>query len=186
MSQSCGELTILNGLLWIQLPCPGLVRKALRDKTHYSDIIMGSMASQITSITIIYSSVYSGADQRKHQSSTPLAFVLGIHRRPVSSPHKGPVTRKMFPFDDVIMLHRALICTWGRIPFEDIAAAGQRLVMCVKFTCWSCLSWNRLKPGFYQIIHGLQSTQTNINVYTANRPHDRQVVTKSISYFPIW
>ena len=52
------------------------------------------MASQITG---------SGADQIKHQSSASLAFVRGIHRSPVNSPHKGPVTRKMFPFDDVIM-----------------------------------------------------------------------------------
>ena len=49
------------------------------------------------------STVCSGADQRKHQSSASLAFVRGIHRWPVNSPHKGPVTRKMFPFDDVIM-----------------------------------------------------------------------------------
>ena len=64
---------------------------------------MSSMASQITSPTIIYSAVYSGADHRKHQSSASLAFVRGIHLRPVNSPHKGPATRKMFPFDDVIM-----------------------------------------------------------------------------------
>ena len=50
--------------------------------------------------------VYSGADQRKHQSSTSLAFVRGIHRWPVNSPHKWPVARKMFPFDDVIMCDR--------------------------------------------------------------------------------
>ena len=62
------------------------------------------MASQITSLTIVYSNVYSGSDQRKHQSSVSLAFVRGIHRWPVNSPHNGPVTRKMFPFDDVIML----------------------------------------------------------------------------------
>ena len=61
------------------------------------------MASQITSLTMVYSTVYSGADQRKHQSSASLAFVRGIHRWPVNFPHKGPVTRKMFPFDDVIM-----------------------------------------------------------------------------------
>ena len=69
---------------------------------HYNDVIMSAMASQITSLTIVYSTVYSGAYQRKHQSSALLAFVRGIHRRPVNSPHKGPVTRKMFPFDDVI------------------------------------------------------------------------------------
>ena len=56
---------------------------------HYNDIIMGMMESQITSLTIVYSTVYSGLDQRKHQSSTSLAFVWGIHRSPVSSPHKG-------------------------------------------------------------------------------------------------
>ena len=56
-----------------------------------------------TGLTIVYSTLYSGADQRKHQSSASLAFVRGIHRSPVNSPHKGPVTRKMFPFDDVIM-----------------------------------------------------------------------------------
>ena len=64
---------------------------------------MGAIASQITRLTIVYSIVYSDADQRKHQSSASLAFVRGIHRGPVNSPHKWPVTRKMFPFDDVIM-----------------------------------------------------------------------------------
>ena len=71
---------------------------------HYSDVIMTTIASQITSLTVVYTTVYSDADQRKHQSSASLAFVWGIHRRPVNSPHKGPVTRKMFPFDDVIMV----------------------------------------------------------------------------------
>ena len=70
---------------------------------HHSDAIMTTMASQITSLTVVCSIVYSGADQRKHQSSALLAFVRGIHRWPVNSPHKGPVTRKMFPFDGVIM-----------------------------------------------------------------------------------
>ena len=70
---------------------------------HNIDVIMTTMASQITSLTVVYSTVYSDADQRKHQSSTSLAFVRGIHRGPVHSPQKWPVTRKMFPFDDVIM-----------------------------------------------------------------------------------
>ena len=63
------------------------------------------MASQITNLTIVYLIVYSGTDQRKHQSPASLAFVGGIHRGPVNSPHKRPVTRKMFLFDDVIMRH---------------------------------------------------------------------------------
>ena len=75
---------------------------------HYCDVIMTTMASQITSLTIVYSTVYPGADERKHQSSASLVFVRGIHRWPVNSPHKGPVTRKMFPFDDVIMLKNSL------------------------------------------------------------------------------
>ena len=64
---------------------------------------MGAMASQITSLTIVYSTVHSGPDQRNHQSSASLTFVWGIHRWPGNSPHKWPVTQKMFPFDDVIM-----------------------------------------------------------------------------------
>ena len=64
---------------------------------------MGAMVSQITSLTIVYSTVYSCVDQRTHQSSASLAFVRAIHRWPVNSPHKWPVTRKMFPFDDVII-----------------------------------------------------------------------------------
>ena len=65
--------------------------------------------TQITSLAIVYSNVYSGADQRKHQSPTSLAFVTEIHRSPVNSPHKWPVTRKMFPFDDVIMSYKSLV-----------------------------------------------------------------------------
>ena len=64
---------------------------------------MGTIVCQITSLMIVYSTVYSDADERKHQSSASLVFVRGIHRGPVNSPHKWPVTRKMFPFDDVIM-----------------------------------------------------------------------------------
>ena len=62
----------------------------------YDDVIMSAIASQITSLTIVYSIVYSDVDQRKHQSSASLAFVRGIHRGPVSSPHNWPITRKYF------------------------------------------------------------------------------------------
>ena len=94
------------------------------NQVHYGDVIMGAIASQITNLMTVYSTVYSDADQRKHQISASLAFVRGIHRGPVNYPHKGPVTRKMFPFDDVIMWmtsgsdnglspdhHEAKICT---------------------------------------------------------------------------
>ena len=78
-------------------------RKPWINQNNYSGAIMSPMASQITGFTSIYSTVCSGLDQRKHQSSALLAFVRGIHRWPMNSSHKGPVTRKMFPFDDVIM-----------------------------------------------------------------------------------
>ena len=88
--------------MWLSL----LPREYIALWLHYDDVIMGVIASQITSLTIVYSTVYSHADQRKYQSSASLAFVWGIHRGPMNSPHKWPVTRKMFPFDDVIMLRR--------------------------------------------------------------------------------
>ena len=71
--------------------------------SHYRDVTMSSMASQITSLRIVYAGVYSGADLRKDQSSASLACVRGSHRWPVNSPQKWPVTQEMFPFDDVIM-----------------------------------------------------------------------------------
>ena len=75
----------------------------IRIEIHYTDVIMSAMASQITSLMIGCSTVYSGVDPRKHQSSASLSFVRVIHRWPVNSPHKVPVTQKMFSFDDVIM-----------------------------------------------------------------------------------
>ena len=90
---------------------------------HYNDVITGVLASQITSLTSVYSIVYSGVDQRKQQSSALLTFVWGIHRGPVNSPHKWPVTRKMFPFDDVIMKTQGELVvarvrvTWGGVVF---------------------------------------------------------------------
>ena len=69
----------------------------------YSDVIRGVMVSQITSLTVVvYPTVYSGTDQRKHQSSASLAFVRGIHRWPVNSLHKWPVMQKIFPFDNIM------------------------------------------------------------------------------------
>ena len=64
--------------------------------THYSDVIMTSMATQITSLTIVYSAVYSSADQRKRQSSASLAFVRGIHRDRWIPRTKGQLRGKCF------------------------------------------------------------------------------------------
>ena len=70
---------------------------------HYSNVSMSMMAYQITSLMIVFSTIYSGTDQRKHQSFMSLAFVRRIQRWPMNSLHKGPVMRKMFPYDNVIM-----------------------------------------------------------------------------------
>ena len=83
---------------------------------HYSDVIMSMMVCQITSVSIVCLTICSGADQRKHQSSVSLAFVRGIHRWPVNSPHKGPVRRKMFSnywrHHELHLLRRACV-NWG-------------------------------------------------------------------------
>ena len=103
---------------------------------------MGAKASQISSITTVYPTVYSGADQRIHQSSTSLAFVSGIHRGSVNSPHKGPVTRKMFSFDDVIMNAAIVATTIGQSPGAGAIVLKhigkiKRLRM-----YWMCSNWN--------------------------------------------
>ena len=105
----------------------------------------GHGASQIPSLTIVNSTVYSGADQRKLQSSASLAFVRGIHRGPLDSPHKCPVTRKMFPFDDVIMkwsLSANIRIFWsglpGMLPFPERPVYWCHVV--------SKYEWNNLQP----------------------------------------
>ena len=74
---------------------------------HYTGVTMSATASQITDNATVCSTDCPGAHQRKHQSSAPLAFVRGIHRWPVDSPHKWPVTRKMFPYDGVVIIYVA-------------------------------------------------------------------------------
>ena len=74
--------------LWIPL--------ANRMCCHYSDVIMTMIASQITSLTVVYSTVYSDTDQRKHQSSASLAFVRGIHRDRWIPRTKGQLRGKCF------------------------------------------------------------------------------------------
>ena len=122
---------------------------------HYSDIIMSTMASQTTSLAIVYLIVCSGADQRKHQSSTSLAFVRGIHRGPVNSPHKGPVTHKMFPFDDVIM------CTC-RCPGRLAPNGGHH-----RAQYW-LQSWSVFLPSFswFQWFHITCGKQITIDVFS--------------------
>ena len=110
---------------------------------HYEDVTMSGMASQITSLTIVYSTVYTGAAQRKHQSPTSLAFVRGLHRGPVNSQHKWPVTRKHFPFDDVIMLtHWRLPTAYGVIKADDfLLMALPKLMFNYLQLCTMLFTW---------------------------------------------
>ena len=108
---------------WLQCSAEVLEEWGQMTHYHYNDVIMNTMASQITSLTIVYSTVYSSTDQRKHQSFASLAFMWGIHRWPVNSPHKGSVTRKMFPFDDFIITlenMRTLVTFWGQFYYTAI------------------------------------------------------------------
>ena len=118
-----------------------------KGSAHYNDVIMGSIASQIISLTLVYSALYSGTDLRKHQSSVSLAFVRGIHRGPVNSPHNGPVTRKMFPFDDVIMNAKLwyflslpwLIGSWKiLLKFQIINFQSNFANQWLRYILWNC------------------------------------------------
>ena len=94
---------------------------------------MGAVASQITSLTIVYSTVDSDADQRKHQSSASLAFVWECE-----FPAQCPVTRKMFPFDDVIMCRRFYSTDFHyvRKEFQDLST--------LRYVAVSISSWDKM------------------------------------------
>ena len=124
---------------------------------------MDWIASQITSLPVVCSIVYSGVNQRKHQSSASLAFVREIHRGPVNFPHKWPVTRKMFPFDDVIMISVkvtpgdnfstkndiALFCVYWVLLMEWQTPAHfvQRPLQCIQKSIFAS------RPSFISLIH---------------------------------
>ena len=122
---------------------------------------MGAMASQITSLTIVHPTVYSGADQRKHQNSASLAFVQGMHRSPVNSPYKGPVTRKMFPLDDVI-IHPVIKgptirrTSSDRSNFVSSSCRKSDLSLTKSFTWNNKLRLTYMKLDFKSITHGLK------------------------------
>ena len=124
---------------------------------HYCDVKMSAIASQITSLTIVYSIIYSSADQRKHQSSASLAFVREIHRGPVNSPHKWPVTRKMVPSDDLIM--------WIRIIRFDGLETWHCLILLMPYFFIRCLQCSspRSLANSYALISIRISRDNNIS-----------------------
>ena len=119
---------------------------AKRYTFHYKDVIMSAMASQITRLTIVYSTVCSAIDQRKHQSSASLSFVRGIHQRSMNSPHKGSVTRKMFPFDDVIMFSHLHAQFPPQTPSKQCPAPRLCVPECVQWQRWPCSTDPRSSP----------------------------------------
>ena len=148
---------------------------------HDSDVIMGAMASQITGVSIVYPNVCSDEYQRKYHSSASLAFVRGIHRWPVNSPHKWPVTRKMFPFDDVIMIRWKLWGWWLSIslllhhcfffweestgdrwiPQQRINNGESNSISCFPLWSgvWGPIRWSTTAAGFHSFI-GFRSRQS--------------------------
>ena len=110
---------------------------------------------------VIYSTVYSGTEQRKHESSALLAFVRGIHRRPVNSPHKWPVTRKMFPFDDVIMS----LCDWVPISYTDTFQAYFTDSNWKYITLFQDYAIKQTKPSIKHRVHLLWDTPHCPDIY---------------------
>ena len=112
---------------------------------------MGAIASQIASLTIVYSTVNSDADHRKRQSSASLAFVRGIHRGPVNSPHKWPVTREMLPFDDVIMNFVVILTVWHQSILFHVYAVFVIIMVAIRASMIHTLSLSIPSIAMYQV-----------------------------------
>ena len=126
---------------------------------------MGTMASLITSLTGVYSTVHPGADQTKHQSSASLAFVWVIHRRPVNSPHKWPVTRKMLPFDDVIMIIFWFKLHWNLLqPKKHLAITWNGGIY-----CWCIYTWYGLNEYKHIVVPLIFDSIRQNNAYFVNK-----------------
>ena len=115
---------------------------------------MSAMAFQITSLTTVYPTVYSGADQRKHQNSALLAFVREIHQWLVNSPssHKGPVMRKLFPLDDIIM-H----CRWCKRGYRNTSShyLNKQLHWLICWTLTNKSKWCLVTPYYQSFVRGI-------------------------------
>ena len=114
---------------------------------------MSAMTSQITGVSFICSTVGSGADQRKHESSASLAFVRGIHRWPVNSPHKRRVTRsKCFHHYDPSLEQQ--ITRWSFQPIRSRLSHGRSLT----FVSWTDPWMSRSAPWLvWYLVGGFQT-----------------------------
>ena len=164
---------------------------------HYSDVMIDTMASRITSFTIIYLTPSAGADQRVHQSSAPLAFVRGIHRWPVNSQHKEPVTRKMFPFDDVMILETDISAPFIKYvhtlqhfrigviyssPSPSVCFNGIEAI--IWFPQWS--GWTRIFPEGYsqnRSVPHLSKTMQRVNLLHNSPELLYMIFNKTVEWF---
>ena len=157
---------------------------------------MSAMASQITSLTSVYSIVYSGADQREHKSSASLAYVREIHRLPVTSPYKRPVTRQFFPFDDVIMTPMQVMYLGSRQKGEMRFTTNPNLDTHVSFTadhlhvrCGSAYSTNLCGdsstnfPATNQISDPLVVTKLTMQVMLHQKPMTSKITFTNLVSF---
>ena len=133
---------------------------------HYSDDIMNEMASQVPGVSIVCPTVCWSTNQRKRQSSASLVFVRGSHRWPVDSPHKGPVTRKKFPFDDHA-LQRSHILPYQitdilTVCSTDFQAKNKEIPKChVTGICESNLPHKAMRKtlAYHDVIMAMSTTQ---------------------------
>ena len=123
---------------------------------HYNDVIMSEIASEIPSFFIICSAIYSGADQSNHQSSASLAFVQGIHRW--HSPHKGPVTPLIFPFDDVNVIIKRGGWLWM---YLQVMTSEHGIVFRITEPLWVSSSYYSYQPWLIIIYVLWHSTDSN-------------------------
>ena len=132
------------------------------------------MTSQITSLTAVYLTVYSGVDHRKHQSSASFTFVRGIHRWPVNSPHKRSITRNMFPFDDAIMTVTVTFASQYTCVFVHVIAMPQCTTPLI--TCCDAFYYlliGQITPAAIRLFRLLQYYHNDLS----------QIVYHSISYW---
>ena len=147
-SISCG--VVLRWMLW-----------------HYDDVKMSAMASQITSLTIVYSTVYSRHRSKKTSKLRVTGLCAGNSPGPVNSPHKGPVTRKMFPFDNVIMRPYWWLVNIGRGAFRHQAITSTSVDLVLWYHMAS-LGHNELVQCNLQLQDGLFFTGTSLPFFNAN------------------
>ena len=120
------------------------------------------------------------ADQRKHQSSTSLAFVRATYRWSVNSPHKGPVTRKMFPFDDVIMKTKY---------YSSVATSHDKCIWLLKtwYFYVSKISWVEGLRLFTCLLFLIKiSCPASLSIYPKQFPASLNRIVKSCGNFQLW